>query len=71
MRPRFYVCEYRALEVATSDAAVVEEDVKAVVCQILVNCEFPRYVGAAIIEKQALLDKFQILDDCPSRVMQN
>src|ERR1035441_3157100 len=58
MRSRSYVSEYDALEVATGDTVVIEEDVIAVLSQILENSERPRNVGAAITEKNCLLDSF-------------
>jgi hypothetical protein len=35
MRPSSYVPKYDALEVATGDAVVIEEDIIAVLCQVL------------------------------------
>ena len=58
MRPRSYVSEYDALKVAAADTVVIEEDIIAVVCQVLENSECPRNVGAAITEKNGFLDAF-------------
>ena len=58
MRPRRYVFEYDALEVATGDTVVIEEHIIAVVSQVLENSERPRKIGAAITEKNGFLDAF-------------
>src|SRR5271157_3916256 len=58
VRPRSYVCEYDALEVATGDTVVIEEDIKAVLSQVLKNSECPGNIGAAITEKNGFLDAF-------------
>src|ERR1039458_3828409 len=39
-------------------AVVIEEDIIAVLCQVLENSECPRDIGAAITEKNGLLDTF-------------
>ena len=64
MRPRLYVFEYDALEVAAGDTLVIEKDVIAVVCQVLVNSQRLRKIGAAITEKNGFLDAFHALDWC-------
>jgi hypothetical protein len=56
MRPRSYVLEYAAFEVATGDAVVIEEDVIAVLCQVPEYCQCPWNIGAAITDKDGLLD---------------
>ena len=50
------VFEDQGLEVASRDAVVVEEDVVAVLGQILINGERPREVGAAVAEEDGFLD---------------
>jgi hypothetical protein len=55
-RPRSYVLEYAAFEVATGDAVVIEEDVIAVLCQVPEYCQCPWNIGAAITDKDGLLD---------------
>ena len=67
MRPRSYVSEYDALEVATGDTVVIEEDIIAVLCQVLENSECPRDIGAAITEENGSLDAFHNPGGCPSR----
>ncbi len=42
MRPRSYVSEDNALEVPTGDTVVVEEDIIAVLGQVLEDSECPR-----------------------------
>ena len=61
MGPRSYVTEDDALEVAAGDAAIIEEDVVAMLSQVLENGQRPRNVGAAIAEKNGLLDALHIL----------
>ena len=58
MCPCGYVSKYNALEVATGDTVVIEEDIIAVLSQVLENRECPRNIGAAITEKNGLLDAF-------------
>ena len=58
MCPCSYVSEDDALEVATGDTDVIEEDIIAVLCQVLENSECPRNIGAAITEKNGFLDAF-------------
>ena len=67
MRARSYVAEDDALEVATGDAVVIEEDIIAVLCQVLENSECPRDIGAAIADKNGFLDAFHNPGGCPSR----
>jgi hypothetical protein len=62
MRPRSNVSKYDALEVATGDTVVIEEDIKAVLSQVLENSKCPRNVGAAITEKNGFLDAFHTPD---------
>jgi predicted RNA-binding protein associated with RNAse of E/G family len=56
MRSCGNVPENYALEVATADALVIEEDVIAVVSQVLVDVECPRDVGAAVADEDGLFD---------------
>ena len=51
MGSRGYVAENGPFEVAAGDTGEVEEHIKAVLRQVLVNCKRPRNIGAAIIEK--------------------
>jgi hypothetical protein len=58
VRPRDYVSKYDALEVAPGDTGVVEENIKAVLRQVLENRERPRNIRAAITDKDGFFDAF-------------
>jgi hypothetical protein len=58
MRPRSYISEYDALEVATVDTAEINEHVIAVLGQVLKNVQCPRKVGVAITEENGFFDAF-------------
>jgi hypothetical protein len=62
MRPCSSVSEYDALEVAPGDTIVIEEDIIAVLSQVLENSECSRNVGAAITEENGFLDAFHTSD---------
>ena len=50
-----------ALEIAAGDAAEIEEDVLAMLSQVQEDRQRPRNVGAAIAEKNGLLDALHTL----------
>jgi len=58
MCPRSNVSENHALEVATGYAIVIEEDIIAVMSEVLENSEGPRNIGAAVTEKGRFFDAF-------------
>ena len=58
MCPCNYISEDDALEVTTRNAIKIEENIKAVLIQVLENSERPRNIGAAITEKHGFLDAF-------------
>jgi hypothetical protein len=49
------VFQYDALEVAASNAQIVEEHVISVLCQVLEDCQRPGRVAAAIADKNGFL----------------
>ena len=58
MCPCSYVSEDDALEVTTRNAIKIEENIKAVLCQVVENIERPKNIGAAIAEKHGFFDAF-------------
>ena len=64
MRSCIYIFQYDALEVAglASDALVIEENILAVLCQILENSKRPRNIGAPIADENGFFDLFHTLE---------
>ena len=56
MRPRRYISQNDAFEIAAADAGVIEKHIKAVVCEVLIDVECPRKIGAPIAEKNRLFN---------------